>query len=46
MEVKTLPADVRVFGHFGRISPAAVYSADSWFDSEVKWWIHISSIVT
>ena len=45
-EAKTLPADVCVFGHFGHLLPAAVHSADCWFDSKVKWWIHISSIVT
>ena len=38
-EAKTLPADVYVFGRFGRLLPAAVYSV-------VKWWIHVSSIVT
>ena len=46
MEAKTLPADVCVFGHFRQLSPAAVHSADCWFDSGVKWWIHVSSIVT
>ena len=45
-EAKTLPADVCIFGHFGWLSPAAVYSADCRFDSGVKWWIHVSSIVT
>ena len=45
MEAKTLLADVCVFGHFGWLSPAAVHSADCQFDSEVKWWIHVSSIV-
>ena len=44
-EAKTLPADVIVFGHFGRLSPAAVYTTDCRFDSGVKWWIHVSSIV-
>ena len=44
-EAKTLPADVCIFGHFGWLSPAAVYSADCRFDSGVKWWIHVSSIV-
>ena len=44
MEAKTLPADVCVFGHFGQLSPAAVHSADCWFDSGVKW-IHVSSII-
>ena len=42
---KTLPADVCVFCHFRRLSSAAVYSADCWFDSEVKWWVHVSFIV-
>ena len=46
MEAKTLPADVCVFGRFGQLSLAAVHSADCWFDSGVKWWIHISSIAT
>ena len=45
-EAKTLPTDVCGFGHFGWLSPAAVHSADCWFDSGVKWWIHVSSIVT
>ena len=45
-EAKTLPADVCVFGHFERLPPAAVYSADCWFDSRVKWLILVSSIVT
>ena len=45
-EAKTLLADVWVFGHFGRLSPATVHSADCQFDSRVKWWIHVSSIVT
>ena len=45
-EAKTLPADVCIFGHFRRLSPAAVHSADCQFDSRVKWWIHVSSIVT
>ena len=43
---KTLSADVCVFGCFGRLSPAAVHSADCQFDSGVKWSIHVSSIVT
>ena len=43
---KTLPTDGCVFGHFGRLSLAAVHSADCQFDSRVKWWIHVSSIVT
>ena len=42
---KTLPADVCIFGCFGRLSPAAIYSANCWFASGVKWWIHASSIV-
>ena len=46
MVPKTLPADVCVFGHLGRLSPAAVHSADCQFDSRVKRWIHVSSIVT
>ena len=33
------------FGHFGRLSLAAVHSADCWFNSGVTWWIHVSSIV-
>ena len=45
-ETETLPADVCIFGHLGGLSSAAVHSSDSWFDSRVKWWIHISSIVT
>ena len=39
-------ADVCIFGSFGRLSPDTVHSADSRFDSRVKWWIHVSSIVT
>ena len=46
MEAKTLPAGACVFGRFGRLSPAAVHSVDCQFDSGVKWWIHVSSIVT
>ena len=46
MEAQTLPADVCIFGYFGRLSPAAIHSADCWFDSIVKWWIHVSSIIT
>ena len=46
MEVKTLPADVCIFCCFAWLSPAVVHPADSRFDSRVKWWIHISSIVT
>ena len=46
MEAKTLPADVCVFGCFGWLSPVTVHSTDCWFDSDVKWWIHVSSIVT
>ena len=45
MEAKTLPAAVCVFGRFGRLSPAAVDSADNRFDSGVMW-THASSIVT
>ena len=45
-EVKILSADVCVFGRFGRLSPATVHSADSRFDSRVKCWDHVSSIVT
>ena len=45
-EAKTLPADVCVFGCIGQLSPAAVHSADFWFNSGVKWWIYVSSIVT
>ena len=44
-ETKTLPTDVCVFGHLGQLSPA-VHSASCRFDSGVKWWIHVSSIVT
>ena len=44
-EVKTLPTDVCVFGHLGRLSHAAVHSADCQFNSGVKRWIHVSSIV-
>ena len=33
-------------GCFGWLSPAAVHSADCQFDSGVKWWIHVSTIVT
>ena len=39
-EAKTLPGEVCVFGHFGRLLPAAVYSVDSHFNSKVKWWIN------
>ena len=45
-EAKTLPADVCIFGRFGWLSPAAVYSVDCRFDSGVKWWIYVSAIVT
>ena len=45
-EAKTLPVYVCVFNRFGWLSPAAVHSADCWFDFGVKWWIHVSSIVT
>ena len=44
-DAKTLPADVCAYGHFGQLSPTAVHSVDSSFDSRVKWWIHVSSIV-
>ena len=44
-KAKTLSSDVCVFGHFEWLSPAGVHSADCRFDSEVKWWIHVSSIV-
>ena len=37
---QTLSVDVCIFGHFGWLSSAAVYSADCRFDSGVKWWIH------
>ena len=46
MEAKILPADVWIFGRFGRLSPAALHSSDCRFVSEVKWWNHVSSIVT
>ena len=46
MEAKTLPTDFCIFGHFGWLSPAAVHSFDCRLDSGVKWWIHVSSIVT
>ena len=45
-EAETLPADVCVFGHFGRFLLATAYSADCHWAFEVKWWIHVSSIVT
>ena len=45
MEAQNLPDDVYIFSHFGRLSPAAVPSANCWFGFRVKWWIHISSIV-
>ena len=45
-EAKTLPADVCIFGCFWWLSTAVVHSADCWFDSGVKWWIPVSSIVT
>ena len=35
IEAKNLPADACVFDHFGRLSPAAVHSADCRFDSGV-----------
>ena len=43
MEAKILPADVCSFGRF---SPAAVSSAECRFDSGVKWWIYVLSIIT
>ena len=45
-KAKNLPVDVCVFSGFGRLSPAAVHLADWRFDSGVKLWIHVSSIVT
>ena len=42
----TSPADVCIFARFGRLSPAAVHSADSRFHTRVKWCIHDLSIVT
>ena len=45
-EAKTLPADVCIIGWFGQLSPAAVNSVDCQFDSRVKWWIYVSSMVT
>ena len=44
-KTKALPSDVCIFGHFGQLSPACDNSVDCWFDSGVKWWIHVSSIV-
>ena len=38
-------ADVCIIGCFGRLSPAAVLSADCRFDSRGKWWIYVSSII-
>ena len=46
MEAKTLPCDVCVFDCFGWLSHVAVHSDDCQFDSRVKWWIRVSSIVT
>ena len=46
MEVKALPTDVCIFGGFGWLSPAAIHSVDCLFGSGVKWWIHVSSIVS
>ena len=34
------------FGRFEQLSPDAVHSADWWFDSGVKWWNYVLSIVT
>ena len=45
MEAKTLSADVSIFGHLERLSPGAVHSAYCRFDSRVKWWIYVLSIV-
>ena len=45
-EAKTMPADVCIFDHFGQLSPVIVHSADCWYNSGVKWWIHVSSLVT
>ena len=45
-EAKTLPADVYVFIHSGWLSPVAVHSADGQYESRVKRWIFVSSIVT
>ena len=44
-EDTTLPADVCVFGRFGQLSPASLHSVDCRFDTGVKRWIHVSSIV-
>ena len=35
-----MPADICIFCCFGWLSPAAVHSADCWFDSGVKWRIY------
>ena len=43
MEAKTLPANAYIFRH---LTPAAAHSTDYQFHSGVKWWIHVSSIVT
>ena len=40
MEAKTLPADVCIFGHFGRLSPAADHSTDCRFVVEDLSFIH------
>ena len=45
-EAKTLLVDVCIFGRFGRLSFASVHSDYCWFNSEVKWSIYVSSIVT
>ena len=45
-KAKTLHADVCIFNCFRWLSSAAVHSADCPLDSRVKWWIHVSSIVT
>ena len=39
------PIEFCVFGRFGRLSLAAVHTADCRFDSGVNCWFHISSIV-
>ena len=44
-EATALPANVCVFGRFGQLSPAAFHSADCWFDSGRKCWVHVSCII-
>ena len=46
MEAKILPDDVCIFNCFRRLPLAAAHSANCQFDSGVKWWINVSSIVT